>query len=226
MKGYLTGVALIVLVLGLFVITLSQNDSTLMAAGMSWQKLASPGQLSTGHSHLEGDCSACHTTIKGPSTAKCLACHAADERLSIWPELQFHKAAPDCRACHREHQGTGSIGTTMNHDRIGHTVVTEAELRCVTCHLRRDTHDGMFGQQCDSCHETQRWAISEYRHPAATSSSCSQCHRAPPCHFTSHFKKVCGPVAGQLNAIVSDCHSCHQLPSWNSIKEVGWYKSH
>jgi hypothetical protein len=265
MKGYLTGISLIALFVSFSVITYSQKESEQFTPIASWQKLASPGELSTSHRHLGDDCSACHTAIKGPSPVKCMACHATDERFLVWPELQFHLAVPDCRGCHQEHLGTGSIDTKMDHnliadmslkelliysseieqvleqtpsDRVtelstdqvdtlaGHSMASQAELRCVTCHLRRDVHRKMFGQQCRSCHNTQVWMISEYRHPSAASTVCSQCHRAPPCHFTPHFKKVCAKVAGQLNAVVSDCHSCHQLPSWNSIKGAGWYESH
>lgn len=265
MKRYLTGILIIALIFSFSAFMGNQEDSELLIPIASWQKLASPGELSTYHSHLRDDCSACHTAIKGPSPAKCMACHANNESLLVWPELQFHWAIPDCRGCHKEHLGTGSIATIMDHNLIaemslkqvlkhtaeikqvleqtpskqvaelstdpvdplaGHLKVSEAKLRCASCHLERDTHSGMFGLQCNGCHNTQAWMISEYRHPSNTSTNCSQCHRAPPCHFTSHFRRVCVPVAGQLNATVRDCHSCHQVPSWNSIKGVGWYKSH
>jgi len=260
-KGYVSGIFLVVLVIGFFVITNNQKRGEFWLPVTSWQELTSPGKLSISHDFIKDDCGACHTAVKGPSPEKCMACHATDERLSIWPELQFHSAVPDCRRCHREHLGTGTIATTMDHDLIAKmsfkdllrvqteqvlehsfseaTVElaadpfnaltgsrSEAELRCATCHFERDAHDRMFGLQCSSCHNTQVWMISKFRHPSSGSTDCSQCHRAPPCHFTSHFKKVCAPVAGQLNARVSDCHSCHQIPSWNSIKKAGWYKSH
>jgi len=248
MKGYLKGILFIALIVSFSFFLVKQKDSELITSIASWQKLASPGELSIYHRHLKDDCSACHTAIKGPSPAKCMACHANNESLLVWPELQFHLAVPDCRGCHKEHLGTGSIATTMDHDLIaemslkqllihtaetnqvdpldGHSMSSKTELRCASCHLERDAHSGMFGSQCSSCHNTQVWMISEYRHPSNVSTNCSQCHRAPPCHFTPHFKKVCAPVAGQPNARVLDCYSCHQLPSWNSIKGVGWYKSH
>lgn len=226
MKGYLSGIFLMVMIIGFFVVTGNLVESELFA----WQNLASPGELSTSHSLLKNDCGACHTAVKGPSPEKCMACHLTDERLSSWPALKFHLAVPDCRRCHREHLGTGSIATKMDHNQIGPLTVpiitSEAELRCVACHLERDPHTGMFGPQCSSCHNTQTWIISKYRHPSDASTDCSQCHRAPPCHQTEHFKRVCMPVAGQLNAIVPDCQLCHQVRSWNSIKGVGWYKSH
>jgi len=102
----------------------------------------------------------------------------------------------------------------------------EAVLRCATCHAQSDAHRGMFGSDCGACHETTRWVIPEYRHPSSASTDCAQCHRAPPCHHTPHFKKVCATVAGQPNAEVRKCDSCHQVTAWNNIKGVGWYQSH
>ena len=66
----------------------------------------------------------------------------------------------------------------------------EAVLRCATCHAESDAHRGMFGSDCGACHGTRGWMIPEYRHPSSTSSDCAQCHRAPPCHHTPHFKRV------------------------------------
>ncbi len=66
------------------------------------------------------------------------------------------------------------------------------------------------------------WVIPEYRHPSNTSTD----FRAPPCHRTSHFGRVCATVAGKPNAAVRDCHACHQVTAWNNIRGVGWYQSH
>lgn len=253
MKRALIGIFSLILIASFSVIVNGQSEGEGLIPTAFWQKLASPGELSSHHGDLGDDCNACHTPVKGPSPAKCMGCHAANENFRVWPQLQFHLAAPECQGCHREHLGTGSIATAMDHNLIAqisldqlrshsaeseglleHTEakdkakagISETDLRCVNCHMEKDAHSAMFGRQCSSCHTTQVWTISEYRHPSTASTSCSQCHRAPPCHFTAHFEKVCGPVAGQPNARVSDCHSCHQVPSWNSIKGVGWYISH
>ena len=231
----------------------------------AWQRLASPGDLSAAHRHLEGDCGACHTAVEGAARSKCMACHATEERLLTWPALTFHATVPDCRACHPEHLGTPASSMRMNHaalaemglDSLGRgdsevgrsvshdlaewiaeypvgnggrraTRVTPAEavLRCAACHTERDAHRGMFGSDCAGCHATSVWSIPEYRHPSNASTDCAQCHRAPPCHQTPHFKTVCATVAGEPNAAVRDCHSCHQVTAWNQIRDVGWYQSH
>jgi len=110
--------------------------------------------------------------------------------------------------------------------RASRVAPAEAVLQCATCHAESDAHRGMFGNDCSACHGTSGWVIPDYRHPSSASTDCAQCHRAPPCHSTPHFKKVCATVAGQPNAAVRDCHDCHQVTAWNQIRGVGWYQSH
>ncbi len=264
-KRKLGGIAVVALAAGLAVFWNAQPDDAPIRQLAAWQRLASPGGLSAAHSRLEGDCGACHTTVVGASRTKCIACHATEERLLIWPQLTFHASARDCRACHPEHLGASAPPTRMDHvalatmglglltsgeSEVGRSVAqhlssllaestvgsdgrradplapAEAVLRCATCHAQRDAHREMFGSDCGACHGTSGWVIPEYRHPSSTSTDCAQCHRVPPCHQTPHFKKVCATVAGEPNAEVRDCHSCHQAIAWNHIKGFGWYQSH
>ncbi len=264
-KRTLGGVAVVALVGGFAVFWHVQSDDAPIKHLAAWQRLASPGDLSAAHRRLEGDCGACHTTVIGASRTKCIACHATEERLLIWPELTFHASVSDCRACHPEHLGASAPSTRMDHvalatmglglltsgeSEVGRSVAqhlsswiaespvggdggrasrlapAEAVLRCATCHAKSDAHREMFGNDCGACHETSGWVIPEYRHPSSASTDCAQCHRAPPCHHTPHFGRVCRPVAGKPNAEVRDCHSCHQVTAWNHIKGVGWYQSH
>ncbi len=262
---YLGATAALVLIGGLALLWHAQPDDAPVKQLATWQRLASPGDLSAAHSRLEGDCGACHTTVTGASRTKCIACHATEERLLTWPELKFHASVRDCRACHREHLGASVLSTQMDHvalaemglgllasgeSEVGRSVAqhlsswiaespvgrdgrrasrvapAEAVLRCATCHAKSDAHRGMFGSNCGACHGTSGWVIPEYRHPSSASTDCAQCHRAPPCHHTPHFTRVCMPVAGKPNAEVRDCHSCHQVTAWNQIRAVGWYQSH
>ena len=264
-KRGLGGVAAVTLAAGLAVFWNIQADGEPTMQLAVWQRFTSPGDLSAAHSHLEKDCGACHTAVKGASRSKCMACHVTDERLLTWPALKFHAAVPDCRACHTDHLGTPVASTRMHHvalaemgldllamgdSEVGRSVShhlaewtaesevgkgegrenrlapVEVVLQCATCHAERDAHRKMFGSDCGVCHTTSIWSIPEYRHPSSASMDCAQCHRAPPCHSTPHFKQVCATVAGQPNAAVRDCHSCHQVTAWNQIKSVGWYQSH
>ena len=262
---YIGGTAVLVVVGALVLLWQAQPDDAPIKQFATWQQLASPGDLSAAHNRLEGDCAACHTAVVGISQTKCMACHATEERLLIWPQLAFHASVDDCRACHSEHMGRSATPIRMDHialakmglgllenqeSEVGqslarhlstwivespvvgnepsesHLVPAEAVLHCVTCHVERDAHRGMFGGDCAACHATGGWAIPAYRHPSNASIDCAQCHRAPPCHSTPHFGRVCATVAGKPNAEVRDCHSCHQVTAWNNIRGVGWYQSH
>lgn len=102
----------------------------------------------------------------------------------------------------------------------------EAVLACAACHGREDPHVGFFGRDCAACHSVESWNIPSFRHPAAASTECSECHKAPPSHFMGHFHMVSMVVAGQPHARVEQCHLCHQTTSWNDIRSVGWYDHH
>jgi len=102
----------------------------------------------------------------------------------------------------------------------------ERVLDCAACHTLDDRHFGLFGQDCASCHSASSWDLPEFRHPAPTSVSCSQCHQAPPSHYMNHFNMVSRPVAVKPEARVDQCYACHQTTAWPDIKGVGWYKHH
>lgn len=102
----------------------------------------------------------------------------------------------------------------------------ETILNCVSCHENKDTHRGLFGQDCAQCHTTTKWTLPEFRHPPPTSMDCAQCHQAPPSHSMMHFKMVSMKIAGVEKAEVNQCFLCHQTTSWNDIKGVGFYKHH
>ncbi len=107
-----------------------------------------------------------------------------------------------------------------------HLQRSEALLNCVVCHQTKDKHVGLFGTDCASCHGTTKWTLAEFRHPSASSQSCSQCHQAPPSHYMMHFKMIDQAICNQPNAKVNQCFLCHQTTAWNDIRGVGYYKHH
>jgi hypothetical protein len=233
------GVAAVALVL----VLLLRNTSLGRAA--TWQQQVSPGHLSSAHAFLENNCAACHTAMKGPEAAKCIACHANNESLLQRQPTAFHADIGSCRECHPEHLGGKRPPSTMDHAdlaKIGlrqlgdkntasagpHAQITplEARLDCASCHGNKDPHLKFFGQDCAQCHGTDKWTIPEYRHPSPSSKECSQCHQAPPSHYMEHFHMVSMKVAGKPHAQVNQCYLCHQTTAWNDIKGVGFYKHH
>jgi hypothetical protein len=222
----------------------------------TWERQASPGDLSASHAFLANNCAACHTPVNGVTAEKCSSCHADAPVLRRQPTA-FHATIGTCRECHTEHGGSTARLTKMDHgalagigldrfvgedassrDRLRrlfeetgggpHARISrrEAALDCRSCHATKDRHQGLFGQDCALCHATMQWTIPEYRHPAPTSTACAECHQAPPSHYMEHFNMVSRPMAGQPHADVRQCFHCHQTTSWNDIKGLGWYKHH
>ena len=102
----------------------------------------------------------------------------------------------------------------------------EMILNCAACHDTKDRHAGLFGKDCAECHATSQWTLPEFVHPSPRSTSCAECHQAPPSHYMEHFEMVSKRVARVEHAQVNQCYLCHQTTSWNDIKGVGWYKHH
>ena len=170
------------------------------------------------------DCRACHSEHLGAGALSTRMDHVALARMGLdllaSGESEFGRSVA-------QHLSSWIAESPVDRDGgAGRGAPAEAVLRCATCHAESDAHRGMFGSDCGACHGTRGWVIPEYRHPSSASTDCAQCHRAPPCHHTPHFTRVCMPVAGKPNAEVRDCHSCHQVTAWNHIKGVGWYQSH
>lgn len=245
-KQFLPGVVLLVVILTtVFIVAESSTVS---------HDLVNPGLLSQPHAFLKERCSACHTPVKGVEAENCITCHANDEALLQRQPTAFHATITSCKECHIEHLGRVKRPIYMDHDALcligarqeavfdkevasqsnglarymktSGSPACQSQLNCVACHEKEDPHSGNFGLNCAICHETDHWSITDFRHPSPRSRDCAQCHQAPPCHHTAHFKKVCAQVAGKPNAKVNECYSCHQSTAWNDIKGVGWYKSH
>ena len=227
--------------------------TTTLTRAASWQSITSPGPLSQAHAHLESNCSACHTPFKGVLAASCVVCHANDESLLKRQSTAFHASIGSCGECHREHEGPGSRPVRMDHAalvQIGLRNLNQvagqgrsaspndsprqslsvhhgmSALACASCHGNQDPHFQFFGNDCAECHNTDRWTIPEFRHPAASSLDCAECHQAPPSHYMEHFEMISVPVAKQEHANVTQCYLCHQTSAWNDIKGIGFYKHH
>lgn len=217
-----------------------------------WQTLVSPGRISASHAFIEENCETCHTPHESVAAQKCVACHATTS-FQYKVSTRFHAQVKDCASCHIEHQGE-SAPTQMDHAallnrnlwltepeaqtpqqnglldflfsirhaRDAHTI---SNLQCVACHALRDPHAKLFGEECSSCHALGSWTISDFRHPAMTSTTCAECHRPPPSHGMMHFAMVSQRVA-EKSASVEQCYACHATDSWNNIRNKGFYDHH
>ncbi|MEO8101043.1 MAG: cytochrome C [Betaproteobacteria bacterium] len=119
-------------------------------------------------------CVACHRkddTHKGRFGDKCEACHGAEDwksqfnhaRQTRYPLLGKH-AAVKCDTCHRGPLYTDKLPT-----------------RCVSCHMKDDSHKGTLGDKCETCHKESGWTNTSFDHNRDTKFPLYNKHKATVC---------------------------------------------
>ena len=180
------------------------------------------------------------------SVGECAACHIEHQRTNLRPVAMDHVelAKVGVRTLARASQWDGASAATLKSietwlriripDQLDESSAREA-LNCVGCHATKDRHVGLLGKDCAQCHATTQWTVPEFQHPSSRSTSCAQCHQAPPSHYMMHFEMVSKKVARQEDtqvaeccgvAQVNQCYRCHQTTAWNDIRGIGYYKMH
>lgn len=180
----------------------------------TWQRLASPGPLSAAHAHLENNCAACHTSLKGVEAANCIVCHANNESILQRQPTSFHASVRSCKECHREHQGRDSRATIMDHQalatiglrQLGNDEV-DSENKALREQLVAWTNHGSPPHQritpaeailnCAACH------TNDDRHFKFFGQDCAQCHATD--RWTIPDFRHPSPSS-------TDCAQCHQAP--------------
>lgn len=160
---------------------------------VAWQRMAEPGALSAAHAHLENNCAACHTSVKGIETFKCVVCHANNESILQRQPTSFHANISSCTECHLEHQGIDVQPTNMDHAalvKIGLRQLDTKDVESENHFLRRELVASMTRQAVPHSRIT----------PAETSLDCRTCHANDDRHFQ---------LFGQ------DCAQCHATDRWN-----------
>lgn len=192
-------------------------------------------------------CTACHAnaerllgrqpTAFHASIEECSACHVEHLGANIRPVAMDHVALTKvgARTLRRASGADPASEATLKSletwlrirvpDQLDAGSVREV-LDCAGCHSTKDRHVGLFGKDCAQCHSTTQWTIAEFQHPSTRSTSCAQCHQAPPSHYMEHFEMVSKKVARVNDARVTDCYRCHETTSWNDIRGVGYYRHH
>ena len=180
----------------------------------TWQRVASPGDLSAAHRHLEDNCAACHTPVAGVEAANCILCHANDESLLQRQPTAFHAGIGTCRECHREHQGLARRPTQMDHEALAAIGLRE---------LSEDDSDRQNKWLHD---QLVAWTKNNPApHPAIhaieTMLDCATCHANDDRHFDL-FGQDCAqchatdrwtiPEFRHPSSSSTDCAQCHQAP--------------
>lgn len=188
---------------------------------VTWQRMTEPGALSAAHAHLENNCAACHTSVKGVEPSNCIVCHANNESLLQRQPTSFHASISSCQECHLEHRGRGQRPTNMEH-----TALTRIGLRQLKSNIPPDSEGRQLADQlADWVSKSQLNSDGSPPHAHITSEesvlNCASCHSIDDHHFKL-FGQDCAqchatdrwtiPEFRHPSATSMDCAQCHQAP--------------
>ncbi len=181
--------------------------------------------------HALAACTDCHKDplFKG-TPVTCNACHQKDDK---------HQGdlGPKCETCHTT---GGWKPTTFDHAKAPFTLVgkhinvvcsschTDARFRstpteCVDCHRKDDSHKGVLGPACASCHTPAAWKPSTFNHNQTGFKLLGKHQQlnCTGCHKNSNFKATPTTCVGchQQNdvhkgTLGSSCAACHTNSAW------------
>ncbi len=161
------------------------------------------------------ECYACHAEDdehNGAFGKNCATCHSPsdwdnaifDHALSNFP-LEGKHANVECEECHVNdiYEGTSQ--------------------ECYACHEKDDDHNGEFGTNCATCHNTIDWEDAIFDHAlsnfpiegAHTTVKCEECHINNIYDGTSQECSACHeePLY-HLGLFEKNCASCHTANAW------------
>lgn len=199
---------------------LTPSDSALKQTA-TWQRMAEPGKLSSAHSHLENNCAACHTSVKGVEPVNCIVCHANDESLLRRQPTSFHAGISSCQECHREHQGRGHRPTHMDH-----AALAQIGMRQLKSDDASDSEGRLLAEQLTNwigknAVEVAGSSNTTFITPEESVLDCATCHANDDRHF-SLFGQDCAqchatdrwtiPEYRHPSPSSMDCAQCHQAP--------------
>jgi hypothetical protein len=173
---------------------------------------------------LSNDCKSCHRTDdvhKSENMSDCSGCHQTsgwektagfDHELTRFPLEGMHAIAA-CESCHPS------------------TEFHSAKNSCVDCHQADDNHKSALGEQCESCHTPNAWALWNFDHDSTTDFALTGAHADLSCGSCHH-----GNGADDVPRDCAGCHAgddrhqggfgraCGRCHSTESFGEVQWRK--
>ena len=180
--------------------------------------------------HIQVTCLDCHRGGQFAGTPmQCIACHQKDD-------VHRGQYGSDCASCHNTASWKGA---SFDHGRTAfpltgahvsaacnschvNGIYRGTPTACVACHAEPAYHFGLFGSDCQSCHNTRTWVPASYNqehgfplnhgdangscetcHPSALSQyTCFNCHKHEPEKTArKHLEKGIPDI--------SNCANCH-----------------
>lgn len=156
-------------------------------------------------------CRDCHETSKAFSEApaQCNDCHQADDvhRGEMGESCQDCHSAQSWKKAEFDHEET-EFPLQGEHAKVAcsacHATTTydQTPTECSACHGLQDVHGGLFGKECDGCHNPKKWDQSRFKHDRETDFALTGKHGQVSCH-SCHTEKTRGLE------IATSCSSCH-----------------
>lgn len=200
-------------------------------------------------SHINADCSDCHQNNNSLSqfsttSTYCVSCHLAED---------VHLAALGefCGDCHGtsawkpslyDHDLSG-FPLTLGHSGLecsdchGAFTFQVLDTRCFSCHQEDDPHQNLFGENCETCHNTSGWDNVAFDHAGPYAEFCTACHLddSPINHYTGQCS-FCHNTSGWLPAFFdhifpinhggtqNSCSLCHISSDYSTYTCYGCHE--
>jgi hypothetical protein len=175
-----------------------------------------------GRNYAGKACSSCHVEHRGRGAGLVRwpggAAKSLDHGLTGWALLGRHRELA-CGSCHKARNSTG--GASYLGQRSA----------CVACH--QDSHEGRYGQSCETCHSATAWnkaEVKQFNHDLArfrlkgkhVDVACAKCHGTPPRYrgLKSGSCTDCHEKSPHKGADYAVCESCHMDVGWKQMELV------
>ncbi|MBI3605712.1 MAG: cytochrome C, partial [Nitrospirae bacterium] len=146
-----------------------------------------PGDVSSLHEKVEGNCLDCHTIGQKHFFSKCVNCHKESGK-DVDQKKGFHGKidSSQCETCHSEHKGRAYVLIELDPLKFDHkktefellgkhqkTICSECHTKhkfretphpCLNCHQTDDKHKGGLGKECERCHNPNDWKEIKFDH--------------------------------------------------------------
>lgn len=185
--------------------------------------------------HQKASCDSCHLKDKKYREAQkgCVACHENDD-------IHQKTLGEKCQDCHKT---DGWKKSEFDHDKTEfvlkdkHQDVScsachpdqhykETPKICHSCHQLQDVHGGIYGNECESCHNEKGWDEVVRDHASDTKFVLKGKHKTTKCHACHTDKtrdkkplKVCSGchLSDDIHqgSQGNKCQDCHNEKSWH-----------
>jgi len=186
--------------------------------------------------HRETACDSCHINNKYKDTpVDCFSCHSVDD-------VHRGKNGQACEKCHNtigwkklkfDHDKQTEFALLGRHKQVDcvschpkDPYKFKIEKTCISCHKPDDAHRGQYGEQCQKCHNTEKWKQIVFNHNRDTKYALTGSHEkavCTGCHKGSLKEKVDTRCVSchkfddvHKNGMGDKCESCHTTRGWKA----------